>query len=579
VQTRPLPEPFQLPVGDSWRFGVLHRPAGALRGLVLHVTGFAEEMNKSRRMVALQSAAFAEAGWLVLQIDLAGCGDSPGEWQDTSWSQWVDDVVAAAAWLRASADPEAGLPLWLWGLRVGALLAAEAAPRVQGPCHCLFWQPVPSGKLALQQFLRLRMAADLAAGENKGIVAQLKSALQAGETVDVAGYRLPPAIAQGLERATLPPPATDGGQLAWIELSPQAEPALLPASAGPLARWRDSGWQVEASALTGPQFWQTTEIETAPGLIAHSLAAVQRSAGLGRQAPAFELPHSGDEPALVFGCAGDQLVGVLHAGAASAGHDLGVVIVVGGPQYRVGSHRQFTSLARSLADAGYPTLRFDVRGMGDATGAQRSFEALDEDIGAAIDALQSRHPAAKRIVLWGLCDGASAALMYWERQRDRRVAGMALANPWVRSATGEARTLVKHYYLDRLRQRSFWVKLLRGGVALQALRGLIGNVRVALGYKSHPAVMHQRNFAEVMAKGWLGFTGDLLLLNSERDLTAQEFLDACASQAHWREALLRPRLERVDLAGADHTFSTPGSLASANAAMQRWLHQRAQSAR
>jgi alpha/beta superfamily hydrolase len=48
-----------------------------------------------------------------------------------------------------------------------------------------------------------------------------------------------------------------------------------------------------------------------------------------------------------------------------------VLVIVGGPQYRAGSHRQFTLLARSLAEQGFAVLRFDYRGMGDSTGAMR----------------------------------------------------------------------------------------------------------------------------------------------------------------------------------------------------------------
>ena len=64
------------------------------------------------------------------------------------------------------------------------------------------------------------------------------------------------------------------------------------------------------------------------------------------------------EEAFFFDCDGDALLGVLARPAEPSA--VGVVIVVGGPQYRVGSHRHFVLLARRLATAGHPTLRFDV---------------------------------------------------------------------------------------------------------------------------------------------------------------------------------------------------------------------------
>ena len=45
-------------------------------GSILYVHPFAEEMNKSRRMAALQAHGLAQAGYAVLQVDLRGCGES-----------------------------------------------------------------------------------------------------------------------------------------------------------------------------------------------------------------------------------------------------------------------------------------------------------------------------------------------------------------------------------------------------------------------------------------------------------------------------------------------------------------------
>ena len=114
------------------------------------------------------------------------------------------------------------------------------------------------------------------------------------------------------------------------------------------------------------------------------------------------------EEALVFGCDRDSLVGVLAVPDAPASR--GVLIVVGGPQYRAGSHRQFTLLARDLAASGIASLRFDYRGMGDSSGEARTFESVNEDIGCAIDRLIEAVPAVNQVIIWGLCDAASAAL-------------------------------------------------------------------------------------------------------------------------------------------------------------------------
>jgi exosortase A-associated hydrolase 1 len=125
------------------------------------------------------------------------------------------------------------------------------------------------------------------------------------------------------------------------------------------------------------------------------------------------------ERAVTFKCGGDIIVGILHVPAIPV--DLGVLVIVGGPPYRAGSHRQFVLLARVLADAGIAVLRFDCRGMGDSSGDQRSFEGVSQDIAAAIAALLRHASGVTRVVLWGLCDGASAALLYLHDSGDVRV--------------------------------------------------------------------------------------------------------------------------------------------------------------
>ena len=135
------------------------------------------------------------------------------------------------------------------------------------------------------------------------------------------------------------------------------------------------------------------------------------------------------EQPLVFQSTGDTLYGLLHNPECNE-VNTGVVILVGGPQYRVGSHRQFVELARGLASAGIPVFRFDFTGMGDSTGRFPGFENINGDIRLAIDTFVENIPQLQRIILWGLCDAATAACFY--AVQDERVIGLCLANPWVR---------------------------------------------------------------------------------------------------------------------------------------------------
>ena len=255
------------------RFCLFHRAQGQqVRGRIVYVHPFAEEMNKSRRMAALQARAFAAAGFSVLQIDLRGCGDSSDDFGQASWQDWVDDVISACHWLGQVDALHREAPLWLWGLRAGCLVAADAPAQLDEMCNFCFWQAAVSGKQALQQFLRLKLAADLQTAGSKGLMKQLQQDLAEGKSVEVAGYQLNPAIAEGLAAATLLP--NSGGQLEWFELG--ADGGITVTGAQTLAQW--TGSACRSHVVQGPAFWQTSEIEQAPELIAATTAALRAAA-------------------------------------------------------------------------------------------------------------------------------------------------------------------------------------------------------------------------------------------------------------------------------------------------------------
>ncbi len=266
-----VPEAFFLPVATGQRLCLHYPPAGTTtKGALLYLHPFAEEMNKARRMAALQARMLAEHGYAVLQIDLHGCGDSSGDFGDATWQGWLQDVLDGHAWLRQRCQA----PLWLWGLRAGCLLAAQAAAEIDERANFLFWQPVASGKQFLQQFLRLKVANELMAGDNKGVMDALKRQLAGGQPVEIAGYSLAPALSDGLEHAELLAPPKPG-RLIWLELSTRPDATLMPVSAKRLEQWRGAGYATSSQVVPGPAFWQTTEIEDAPALLAATVAELE----------------------------------------------------------------------------------------------------------------------------------------------------------------------------------------------------------------------------------------------------------------------------------------------------------------
>lgn len=271
------------------------------------------------------------------------------------------------------------------------------------------------------------------------------------------------------------------------------------------------------------------------------------------------------ETALSIAAGADRLLGIVTWPVTPATQ--GVVIITGGPQYRAGSHRQFTLMARELAQHGIVALRFDARGMGDSTGEPVGFERQSDDIFAAVDALRTAAPGLGRIVLWGLCDGASAALIYLDTRRDHGIGGLVIANPWVRTEAVEARARMQHYYLRRLISGDFWARLLTGRIGSGALIGFISSARSA----SAPAPETAVAYVERMTRAAHSFQGPILLLLSGNDQTAREFETFAATSPTWRRILARPAVRREALPEADHTFSRPGTLDKAIALTCRWV--------
>jgi exosortase A-associated hydrolase 1 len=279
-----------------------------------------------------------------------------------------------------------------------------------------------------------------------------------------------------------------------------------------------------------------------------------------------------EERALSFACEGEQLVGIVSLPSGTAAPlTRGVLIVVGGPQYRAGSHRQFTLLARRLAAEGIAAMRFDYRGMGDSEGALRDFESVDTDLRCALDAFFAAVPSLREVALCGLCDGASASVFY--AADDARVRGLVLLNPWVRTEEGAARATLQHYYGARLVSGDFWRKLLSGrfkpGAALASALKLL---RQARGNGSNgPAQQPAASLPERMYQRLNAFRGRVLVVLSGADLTAQEFAGLAQSSAPWRTLLAEGRVTRHELPGADHTFSQRAWQDEAAARVCDWM--------
>ncbi|NMP33047.1 hydrolase 1, exosortase A system-associated [Thalassotalea sp. M1531] len=254
------------------------------------------------------------------------------------------------------------------------------------------------------------------------------------------------------------------------------------------------------------------------------------------------------EYAKTFDSRGNQLLSIIHPSEHKS--NVGVLIVVGGPQYRVGSHRQFVQLARAVANSGFTCMRFDYTGMGDSFGEKAEFDNVCDDIKSAIDALLEQQKEVEKVVVWGLCDAASASLIYG--YQDPRVAGMVLLNPWLKSEQAQGKTMLKYYYCQRLFSKSFWKKLLTGKISLfNSANELTGHLKSSVATLE----LEKSSYQQRMLNGLSQFKGKLCWILSEDDLTAKEFEQQALSERRWH-AINNENSSIHRVKNADHTFSS-----------------------
>lgn len=267
---RPSPaEPFYLKTGSGNRFCLYHAPYPnkECRGAFIYVHPFGDEMNKSRRMAAIQARAFAAIGFGVLQIDLFGCGDSNGEFGDARWDIWKQDLEDARRWLKNRVNT----PVSLWGLRLGALLALDFAQSTKDTIDkIILWHPVINGELFLTQFLRLRLANEMLGGglEKSAGTQAMRSSLANGEQLEVAGYELAADLAGSIDRLRAIKLILSKVPVHWFEIVSDAGRTMPPAGAKVVREWEKvEGSNLHVHLVPGLPFWATQEISECPGLI------------------------------------------------------------------------------------------------------------------------------------------------------------------------------------------------------------------------------------------------------------------------------------------------------------------------
>lgn len=144
--------------GGRQLFGFLHCPKAQKnkKAGIIFCQPFADEKNTSHIVITNAARQLAREGFHVFRFDLSGCGDSQGELNEVTMSDWLEDLESAVSWLKRNTDIDRYA---LWGLRFGSGLALLHYSRNPDVSSLILWQPVLDFKEYINQFLFKKFAS------------------------------------------------------------------------------------------------------------------------------------------------------------------------------------------------------------------------------------------------------------------------------------------------------------------------------------------------------------------------------------------------------------------------------------
>lgn len=243
---------------------------------VLIVPPFAEESNKARYQVSRLISQLEISGFASVLFDFYGTGESEGRFEQSSLESYLADIQRVFNWCLAEYQSVS-----MVAIRLGALISLAAVEQFTLPLNkWVAWQPQFNGKQVLNQFFRLRIAGEMAAG-GKVTSSDIQHELDDLGSSEIAGYRVSKQLARELEQANadnLGANSLTGIKgLLVMEVSNAENASLTPVNGKVVDRFRAIKLPVESSVVPGNQPWATQEITENQHLIGATIEFLSRA--------------------------------------------------------------------------------------------------------------------------------------------------------------------------------------------------------------------------------------------------------------------------------------------------------------
>ena len=523
------------------------------------------------RTLRILAERLAAVGFDVLRFDYPGTGNSSGRPDDPGQlTGWMEGIRRAVSEARTRTGAEA---VALVGVRMGATLAASAAPTIDGITELVLWSPFRAGKVFVREATLLGRMTERAESSEPGPIEAAGFLLTHPTAIELAGLDLL------VDRR---PPAS---RVLLLERDDFGSDSRL------ADHLRRTGCCVAIDRLPG-----TTEMLAEPmiSLVPERIldrivtwftdgpAPVHRNAprrvGSDHASQACGAPDGVRERVLFFG-PDQRLFGILTQPPEAQPARTAIIVLNTGCEHHVGPHRMYVPLAREWAALGHAVFRFDLGGIGDSRtpdGVQDYLaypaHALG-DIRAAITEVQSRC-GASRVMLVGICSGGWHA--FQAARNGFPVDGILAVNAplyfregsdYSRQELSDQRELRR--YSHSLTNLDKWKKALRGraSVATFAWVSVVGFWRsirsnlVAAGLRLRPAGL-EADLQGIVARGIRA-----CFAFSEADLTLGYF--ELRAKGSIRRS--RGQIEWVVVDDADHTFRPLRAQAALRTLMGEYL--------